>query len=131
MAGPRSPDAVVLEAGASAEAVGTTVDAAVSGRLGPSRTPANRGQTTPTAKPIAAMAPTFIHEGRSASADGTMTVGEEPAPRGTTLATISTRSRQNAKTLRFGFRYPRAMAATPATINAQPIQLAHDTASPK
>jgi hypothetical protein len=47
-----------------------------SGTDGPRRTPATRGQATPTAKPTAAIAPTLIHDGRSAAAEGTSTVGE-------------------------------------------------------
>jgi hypothetical protein len=47
---------------------------AVSGTLGPGRTPARRGHTTPATKPLAATTPTPIHEGRSASADGMRTV---------------------------------------------------------
>ncbi|MGH7268965.1 MAG: hypothetical protein ACREJ3_00925, partial [Polyangiaceae bacterium] len=47
--------------------------AAGPGTLGPRRIPVNRGHATPTMKPIAAMTPTRLQEGRSASGDGRRT----------------------------------------------------------
>ncbi len=52
-----------------------------SGTDGPNRTPARRGQATPTTKPIAAMTATFVQGGLSPDAEGTSTVGEPPALR--------------------------------------------------
>jgi hypothetical protein len=45
-----------------------------SGRLGPSRTPARRGHTTPMTKPTLAMIATLFHGGRSCAGPGTCTV---------------------------------------------------------
>jgi hypothetical protein len=45
-----------------------------SGRLGPSRTPASRGHTTPMTKPTLAMIATLFHGGRSCAGPGTCTV---------------------------------------------------------
>ena len=46
---------------------------AASGTLGPGRTPAKRGHTTPIKNPAAAMAPTPVQEGRSEPGEGTCT----------------------------------------------------------
>jgi hypothetical protein len=64
-------------AGAEAEALADDA----SGRLGPSRTPASRGQAIPTTNPIAAMMPTLLHDGRSSDGPGTCTISDPPSLR--------------------------------------------------
>src|SRR5271163_1436872 len=86
--------------GVGSEAPATDdADGTGSGSDGPIRTPARRGHATPTMNPTAAMIPIVLHEGPSASDEGTSISGEA-APRGTIQRRVITPPLRNAKTWR-------------------------------
>jgi hypothetical protein len=65
---------VIVGCARVAEALPGAVADDTSGKLGPSRTPASRGQAIPTTNPIAAMMPTLFHDGWSSDGPGTWTI---------------------------------------------------------
>jgi hypothetical protein len=70
------------------------------GKAGPARTPASRGQATPTTKHTTAIMPILIQEGRSASCDGILTTVGSLASRDAMEQPFITHCRANAKTWR-------------------------------
>jgi hypothetical protein len=91
-AGPEPPPGVEEAAAATADPF--------SGTLGPRRTPAIFGHAMPTMNPIAAITPTFVHDGRSSAGPGTCTVNGPSAFGENIERTVTTEPPPRSKTLR-------------------------------
>src|ERR1019366_118899 len=107
------PRGVTALAGGAADSI--TAAEGPSGTLGPRRTPARRGQATPMTNPATAIAPTPIHEGRSAPEEGTCTVSGPSALRRGIEGTITIGAGAKRKTLLTAGRRARGRACRPGS----------------